>query len=165
MKLNRILPLLLLLGLISIAAPSAFGQVKGYGFGPKIGLYLDQGRFMVGALGEFPVAANIFFEPGAEMIFGIPNTTRLVADLNARYTFLVKGASIEPFVLAGLAGRSDIYSAASQSFTDTGFRLNLGAGVTVNPRSLLQPWGGIKIFFLDDTGTDLALQGGVNFYF
>lgn len=166
MKLNRILPLLLLLGLCSIAAPSAFGQVKGYGFGPKIGLYLDQGRLMVGAIGEFPVAAAMFFEPGAEIIFGIKNTTRLVADLNARYTFLVKGASIEPFIIAGLAGRIDIYQAAAgESFTDTGFRLNLGGGVTVNPRSLMQPWAGVKIFFLDDTGTDLALQGGVNFYF
>lgn len=165
MKLNRILPLLLLLGLVSIAAPSAFGQIKGYGFGPKIGLYLDQGRLMLGAVGEFPVAPNIFFEPGIEAIFGIKNTTRLVADINGRYTFPVKGAAIEPFIIAGVAGRIDIYEATGESFTDTGFRLNLGGGVTVNPRALLQPWAGVKIFFLDDTGTDLALQGGLNFYF
>ena len=120
---------------------------------------------MVGGLGEFPVAANTFFEPGVEIVFGIKNTTRLVADVNGRYTFLVKGASIEPFILAGIAGRIDIYDTDGQTFTDTGFRLNLGGGVTVNPRSLMQPWAGVKIFLLDDTGTDLALQGGVNFYF
>lgn len=165
MKLHRILPLLLLLGFLTVAANSALGQVQGYGLGPKIGLYLDQGRLMVGGLGEFPVAANTFFEPGVEIVFGIKNTTRLVADVNGRYTFLVKGASIEPFILAGIAGRIDIYDTDGQTFTDTGFRLNLGGGVTVNPRSLMQPWAGVKIFLLDDTGTDLALQGGVNFYF
>jgi hypothetical protein len=142
-------------------------QVLGTAIGPKIGFYLDGGNFMVGAIAEFPLTANIDIEPGLEYILGIQSITRVVVDVNIRYSFLLQGLTVKPFVLGGGGVQFDKYTTnfADQKSSNTEILLNLGAGATFNTRSRLQPWGGLKFSFL---GGGLAggavLQGGVNFY-
>jgi hypothetical protein len=144
----------------------ASAQVLGNAIGPKIGFYLDGGNLMIGAIAEFPLSANIDIEPGAEIVLGIRNTSRIIGDVNIRYSFMLQGLTVRPFVLGGGGFQFDSYTTSgSESNTNTTFVLNLGAGATFNTRSRLQPWGGLKFSFL---GGGLAggalLQGGVNFY-
>jgi hypothetical protein len=160
---KRILLVLFSIIVIGIGATvDGKAQVKGFAIGPKAGLYLDKGRFMVGAVGEFPFAPNLFFEPGLELVTGILNTTRIVGDANVRLSFLLQGLTVEPFVLGGLGGKLEVYRTTGD--TRTGFRFNLGGGTTFNTRGLIQPWVGIKIYFLDNEDSDLLLQGGINFF-
>ncbi len=139
-------------------------QVRGTGIGPKIGLYLDESLFMIGGIVEVPLTSELDLEPGVELVTGISNTTRLVLDANGRYSFTIIGSDVRPFAMGGLGLVFNFISLGGASETNTDFRLNLGAGVTFNSRSLIQPWGGLKIVLLSDQ-SDIALQGGVNFYF
>jgi hypothetical protein len=43
------------------------------------------------------------------------------------------------------------------------FRLNLGAGAVFSTDAAVQPWVGMKVYFLDISKSDVSLQGGVNF--
>ncbi|MEO5928668.1 MAG: hypothetical protein ABIR47_01935 [Candidatus Kapaibacterium sp.] len=122
---------------------------------------------MIGAIGEIPITRDIDFEPGVEMVLGIPSTTLIAIDGNIRYSFTLPGETIRPFALGGLAVQLQTYdvgitSTGATSKTNTGFRLNLGGGVVFNSRSLIQYWTGLKIYFLE--GNDVVLQGGVLFY-
>lgn len=139
-------------------------QVRGTSIGPKAGIYLDGSLFMAGAVMEIPMTPNLDIEPAAELVFGISNTTRFVLDGNVRYSFDILGSDVRPFAGGGLGLVLDFVSlgGASESFSD--FRLNLIGGVTFSTRSLVQPWGGLKVTLLSDQ-SDVALQGGVNFYF
>ncbi len=162
---KRLFPALSACLLLCLAASlPAAAQVRGFAIGPKAGIYLDKGKFMVGAVGEFPFTPNLYFEPGLELVSGIVNTTRIIIDANARYTFPLQGLTIEPFVLGGFGMKVDLYDTGNDTFTDTGFRLNIGGGTVFNSRGLVQPWGGLKIYLLEEADSDVLLQVGVNFF-
>jgi hypothetical protein len=155
---------LLLIVLLSIGATAARAQVFGSAIGPKVGLYLDGGNPMIGAIAEIPIRSDIDIEPGLELVLGKLNVTRFVIDANIRYSFLWSGLTVKPFVMAGLGLQLDQFSG-----TETASRvqplLNVGGGLVFNTRSRLQPWFGLKFSFLGTSGDGGALlQGGVNFY-
>jgi opacity protein-like surface antigen len=145
-------------------AAVASAQVRGTGLGPKAGLYLDGSLFMAGAVMELPLTSNFDIEPGAELVFGISNTTRIVLDANGRYSFDIIGSDIRPYLAGGVGLVLDFVSLAGASASNSDFRLNLGAGVTFSTRSLVQPWVGLKLALLS-AQSDVLVQGGVNFYF
>lgn len=150
---------------LTLAAGSRVAaQVQAFGIGPKIGFGLDKGTLMIGGIAEIPLTASLDFEPGIEFLPDPnPKTTRLVLDANGRYTFPLQGLTIRPFALGGIGLSRDFYSFANASESQIEFRINLGVGVIFNTRSLIQPWFGLKAFFLSDNN-DIFLQGGVNFY-
>ena len=139
-------------------------QVRGTGIGPKAGLYLDGSLFMAGAVMELPLTPNFDIEPGAELVFGISNTTRIVLDANGRYSFDIIGSDIRPYLGGGVGLVLDFVTLSGASASNSDFRLNLGAGTTFSTRSLVQPWVGLKLALLS-AQSDVLLQGGVNFYF
>jgi hypothetical protein len=150
--------------LLFAASRPAAAQIQAVGVGPKAGFGLDKGTFMIGGIAEFPINANLDFQPGIEFLPNPnPKTTRLVIDADGRYTFLLQGLTLRPFVLAGLGLSKDFYSFAGGSSSDLEFRINFGGGVVFNTRSLIQPWVGLKGFILADNN-DIFLEGGVNFY-
>jgi hypothetical protein len=154
----------LVLALVALSSP-AYGQTAGFGVGPKLGFYLSGGAFAIGAVTEFPMTREVTIEPGLEFVVGIKDLTRIILDANVRYGFPLQGLSIEPWVLAGLGYRFDSYHFVSGNTSDSSPHLNLGGGVTFNARASLQPWAGLKIYLLDSKGgSDVLLQGGVNFY-
>jgi hypothetical protein len=162
---KRFLLIVALLAMAVLASgPAQAQQLSRTSIGPKLGFYVDIGKFMVGAVGDFALTSNLYLEPGFEIVFGIPSTTRLIGDLNARYAFLVQGQTFQPWVLGGFGIRSDNYTFANASTSSTAFRLNLGGGITFNTRSDLQPWAGLKIYLLGKDDSDVLLQGGVNFF-
>jgi hypothetical protein len=151
-----------------LAGERTTAQVLGNAIGPKAGFYLDGGNLMIGAVAEFPLTANIDIEPGLELVLGITNTTRIVADGNIRYSFLLQGLTVKPFVLGGVGIQFDSYKASSGG-NATGSRtkplMNLGGGASFNTRSRIQPWGALKFSFLGSAGDGGALlEAGVNFY-
>ncbi len=149
-------------------AVTASAQQSLFGVGPKVGLYLAGPSFMVGGVAEIAVTQDWVVEPGAELVFvsnkASGNTTRLVLDGNVRYAFRVRGETFSPFLLAGPGVAIDLSSEGSTTDTQADFRLNIGGGVTLQTRSNLQPWFGLKVYLLAEDDSDVLIQGGVNFY-
>lgn len=147
---------------------SASAQQSLFGIGPKVGLYLAGPSLMVGGVAEIAVTQDWIFEPGAELVFvsnkSSGSTTRLVLDGNARYAFHVRGETFSPYLLAGPGVALDLSSEGATTGTQADFRLNIGGGVTLNTRSNMQPWFGLKIYLLAEDDSDVLLQGGLNFY-
>jgi len=162
MKLRNLL--LATLVLATSAIGSARAQVQGFAIGPKVGFYLDGGNVFIGATGIYTLTPDIDFEPGIEYVMGINHVTRFVLDANARYNFNLRGVTVRPFAMAGVGLAMDRSSFASGSDTRFRGRLNLGGGTVFNTRSLIQYWGGIKIYLLSEDNSDVALQGGVVFF-
>lgn len=156
---------LLLAGIGSLLiAAGAMAQVRNSAIGGKVGLYFDGGRPLFGVIGEVPLTRELDFEPGTELVFGIPNTTLLVVDANGRYSFDLVGSEVRPYVLGGLGLSFAFVSVGGTSSSTSDFRLNLGGGAVFNSRSLVQYWAGLKLYLLAKAGSDVSLQGGVNFY-
>ncbi len=153
--------LLCILGIFLAGAFTAKAQLQATAIGAKVGFYFD-GYAMLGVMGEIPLTPELSIEPALENVFGIPNTTLLVLDVNGRYTFSFVGSDVKPFALAGLGLGFSNVSTTLQSASDTRLRFNVGGGFVFNTRSLIQPWAGLKIFF--SNGNDVAVQGGVNWY-
>lgn len=147
---------------------SASAQQSLFGVGPKVGLYLAGPSIMVGGVAEIALTQDWIIEPGAEFVLvnnkASGNTTRLILDGNVRYAFRVRGETFSPFVLAGPGVAIDLSTEGATTGTDADFRLNLGGGVTLNTRSNIQPWFGLKIYVLAEADSDVLLQGGLNFY-
>lgn len=162
MKLRILLTTLAMVVAVSIGTARA--QVQGFAIGPKIGFYLDGGKFFLGATGIYTLTPELDFEPGVELVLGIDHVTRVVLDANGRYNFNLRGVTVRPFALAGVGIVMDRSSFASGSDTRFKGRLNLGGGAVFNSRSLVQYWGGIKIYLLSEDDSDVALQGGVVFF-
>ena len=146
----------------------ASAQQSLFGVGPKVGLYLQGPSFMLGGVAEIAVTQNWIIEPGAELVFvsnkSAGNTTRLVLDGNVRYAFQIRGETFSPFVLGGPGVAIDLSSEGATTGTQADFRLNIGGGVTLNTRSSMQPWFGLKIYLLSEDDSDVLIQGGLNFY-
>jgi hypothetical protein len=163
MKCLLSIPLLLLAILLVNIETLHAQQVQGNAIGPKLGLYLDRSYFMLGGIAEFPFTSNINFEPGVEIVFGVPNVNRFVLDGNIRYDFLLQGLTMRPFIMGGIGLQFETSTVGLKS--QTNFLLNIGGGAAFNTRSRIQPWGGIKFGFLGGgTSGGALLQGGVNFY-
>jgi hypothetical protein len=163
--------LLLFIPLLAfICFNTAHAQLRQNAIGPKLGIYFNNSLFMLGAIGEFPMTPNLDFEPGVESVFGISYTTRIVLDVNGRYSFDMQGTDVRPFVMGGLGLALDFVNvpgvAGSPSASDSrsDFRLNLGGGAVFNSRSTMQFWTGLKLYLLSRESSDVLLQGGVNFY-
>lgn len=157
--------LLLATALIIVGASGvAQAQIQGFAIGPKLGFYLDGGKFFIGATGVYTITPDIDFEPGVEYVLGIDHVTRVVLDANARYNFTLRGITVRPFILGGVALVMDRSSFASGSDTRFTGRLNIGGGAVFNSRSLVQYWGGMKIYLLSEEDSDVALQAGVVFF-
>lgn len=152
-------------GMIVVASVgTVWGQVQGFAIGPKVGFYLDGGKPFVGATGVYTLTPDLDFAPGVEIVLGIDYVTRIVLDANGQYNFNIRGVTVRPFALGGVAIVMDRSSFASGSDTRFKGRLNLGGGAVFNSRSLIQYWGGIKIYLLSEDDSDVALQGGVVFF-
>lgn len=145
-------------------AACATAQVRAIAVGPKVGLYFDGSRPMVGAIAEIPLTPVLDFEPGVEFLFPGSGVTQIVPELNGRYSFNVQGSEVRPFLLGGLGLAFTFVSAGGDTKTDSDFRLNLGGGTVFNSRSLVQYWAGLKLYILSKAGSDIGLMGGVNFY-
>lgn len=156
--------LVIIPSLILLCAAAAQAQMRQNAIGPKVGIYFNNSLFMLGVIGEIPMTPNLDFEPGLETIFGIDHTTRLVLDANGRFSFDLQGSDVRPFLLGGLGLAFDFVNTGLASSSRTDFRLNLGGGAVFNSRSLIQYWGGLKIYLLSKDNSDVLLQAGANFY-
>ncbi|HVZ39020.1 MAG TPA: outer membrane beta-barrel protein [Candidatus Kapabacteria bacterium] len=152
-----------LLGMFTLGLAAAHAQVRANAIGAKLGLYFDGSKPMIGVNGEIPFTSELDFEPAAELVFGIQNTTLVILDANGRYSFNLQGSEVRPYLLGGLGVGVSFVSVNGTSKSDTDFRLNLGGGMVFNSRSLIQYWAGLKVFVLSKS-SDVGIQGGVNFY-
>lgn len=155
------LVLVALLGFLT-AGITAHAQMRATTIGPKAGLYFDGSHPMLGVNFDYPLTPDLDIEPGAELEFGILNTTLLDIDLNGRYSFNVPGSDVRPYALAGLAAVYTSVTTGGETSSNVSWRVNLGGGAVFNSRDLVQFWAGLKIY-LADPGTDIGLMGGVNF--
>ena len=146
--------------LLLLSLPVA-AQLDRFAAGPKAGFHLEQGNFLLGALGRYPLDEQFALVPGIEYIFGVTSTTRLVFDGNMHYEIPLRGTTTRPYLLGGAGIRLDFYSV--DDTWKSSFRLNLGAGVVFGTDSPIQPWVGMKVYFLDINKSDLSVQGGVKF--
>jgi hypothetical protein len=152
------LGMLLLLVAVTTPAPAQESRIAA---GPKGGFFLEKAYLMLGMVGEYPLEGGWMLVPAVEYVAGISETTRIILDGNLHYLIPLRGSTTRPFLLGGAGVRFDFYKVDGSS--EASFRLNLGGGVSFNSAGAVQPWAGVKIFFLDVKKSDLCLQGGVNF--
>ncbi len=143
--------------LVAIVPCAVRAQDARLGVGPKVGFYAGDGFPLFGLTADIPVTQRSFLEPAGEILTGTRKSTVIIADLNGRYYFGRAGAATGVFLLGGFGLHIDVPDVGS---TEVGFRVNTGVGYAFDPISFLQPWIGLKIYLLDQKGSDVSLQGG-----
>ena len=122
---------LLLMAAVAVFSISGFAQTGEKSVLVKGGYQTEFERFGLGVEGRYGLTDN--FRVAPDVIFLIPNnhTTGLYVNANLHYTFPLQD-NLTLYPLAGIAMANNRVSFAGESWRDTDFGLNLGAGVDYN---------------------------------